>query len=95
MTITLVDVKKISTLACIKLLDEDVPSAAKELDSILQWIETLQSVDTQGIQPLINTTSGSLPCCLDVSQQDVGADIILKNAPKNRYNYFVIPKVVE
>ena len=93
-TITHADVKRISKLACIKLFDDEVPNVAKELGGILTWVESLQNVNTDGIQPIISATSGSVAFCPDISLNEADSASILKNAPKSRYNYFVLPKVM-
>lgn len=60
MTITKEEVKKVAHLSYIKLSDEEVEIYTKELGQILNWIQVLQEVNTDNIEPMKNIIS-SLP----------------------------------
>ena len=88
-------VEKIARLARIRLADERKEPIAQDLNRILNWIEELSEVDTDGVAPLASVTGHSLPLRRDeISDGDV-ADIVLSNAPEEASGFFVVPKVVE
>ena len=88
-------VEKIARLARIRLADERKEPIAQELNRILNWIEELSEVDTDGVAPLASVTGHSLPLRRDeISDGDV-ADKVLSNAPEEASGFFVVPKVVE
>ena len=88
-------VAKIARLARIRLADERKEPIAQDLNRILNWIEELSEVDTDGVAPLASVTGHSLPLRRDeISDGDV-ADKVLSNAPEEASGFFVVPKVVE
>ena len=88
-------VEKIARLARIRLADERKEPIAQDLNRILNWIEELSEVDTDGVAPLASVTGHSLPLRRDeISDGDV-ADKVLSNAPEEASGFFVVPKVVE
>ena len=88
-------VEKIARLARIRLADERKEPIAQDLNRILNWIEELSEVDTDGVAPLASVTGHSLPLRRDeISDGDV-ADKVLSNAPEEASSFFVVPKVVE
>lgn len=95
MSIDIPTVTKIAKLARIRLNDEEKDHYAKEISGILQWIEQLQSVDTDGVEPLMSVSDAVLPLRKDVVTDGNIGDKIVKNAPKSDYGCFVVPKVIE
>ena len=88
-------VEKIARLARIRLADERKEPIAQDLNRILNWIEELNEVDTDGVAPLASVTGHSLPLrCDEISDGNV-ADKVLSNAPEEASGFFVVPKVVE
>ncbi len=86
---------KIAKLCRVKVKDEEIDELSAQLTSILDWVEQLNEVNTDDIEPLSNVSSSILPLRKDkVVSQDISKEI-LSNAPENLENYFVVPKVVE
>lgn len=95
MSLTTEQVKKISSLARIRLNDEEVEHYRQEISGILNWIEMLQEVNTDKVPRMSSVSSISLPTRKDeVTDGNIQADI-LKNAPKSAFGCFEVPKVVE
>ena len=88
-------INKIAKLARIKLSQEEVKDLLKDINSILDWVEQLNEVDTDKVEPLANISSSSLPLRKDESQDINSSEEILQNSPDKLENYFVVPKVVE
>ena len=86
---------KIAKLIRIKILDEEVEELSSQLSSILDWVEQLNEVNTDKIDPLNNVSMSELPIRKDIEIKDNDTNKILSNAPEELENYFVVPKVVE
>jgi aspartyl-tRNA(Asn)/glutamyl-tRNA(Gln) amidotransferase subunit C len=89
------DVAKIARLARIRVSAEERAHLAREMSSIMGWIEQLQSVDTSGIAPLSSVSDQTLPWRKDVVADGNIQTEILSNAPLSMYGCFAVPKVIE
>ena len=94
MTIDKATVAKVSHLARIKTTDEEREHFAKELNNIMQWIEQLSEVDTDGIEPMTSVVDVELYKRKDEVTDGGIQDKILKNAPETTEGFFVVPKVL-
>jgi aspartyl-tRNA(Asn)/glutamyl-tRNA(Gln) amidotransferase subunit C len=89
-------VRKVAKLARIALPEERVAPMAAELNGIMAWIEQLNEVDIEGVEPMTSAVEGlALPMREDVVTEGDDPDRVLKNAPKAEDGFFVVPKVVE
>ena len=88
-------VRKIATLSRIRVEEQDLPKLAGELNSILTWIEMLQEVDTDGVEPMTSAVETTMTMRDDVVNKGGHAEIIVANAPETEDNFFMVPKVVE
>jgi aspartyl-tRNA(Asn)/glutamyl-tRNA(Gln) amidotransferase subunit C len=95
MTIDAATVRKVAKLAHIRESEDRLEGLAKELSGILQWIEQLGEVDTDGVEPMTSAVALALPMREDVVTEGGNPAEILANAPAARGNFFVVPKVVE
>jgi aspartyl-tRNA(Asn)/glutamyl-tRNA(Gln) amidotransferase subunit C len=88
-------VRNIARLARIKVSDEEARTLEGELNGILQWVEQLNEVDTQGIAPMTCVTDMRPNMRADVVTDGGYREEIVKNAPEHAGAFFVVPKVVE
>ena len=88
-------INKIARLSRIKLDDKESEDYIKDLNSILEWVEQLNEVNTENIEPLSNISSSVLPKREDTSKDVNSSDEILENAPDKLEGFFAVPKVVE
>ena len=88
-------VKKIARLARLHVSEDRRDALADELNSILSWIEELETVDTDNVEPLANVTGHSLPIRDDVVSDGNKQEQVIANAPESTSGFFVVPKVVE
>jgi aspartyl-tRNA(Asn)/glutamyl-tRNA(Gln) amidotransferase subunit C len=95
MTIDVETVRKVAKLAHIREPEERLESLAAELSGILQWIEQLSEVDTDGVEPMASAVAAALPMREDVVTDGGDPAAVLANAPAARNGFFVVPKVVE
>lgn len=95
MAIDVETVRKVASLAQIREPEERLVALADELTNILQWIEQLNEVDTQGVEPMTSAVAVPLAMRDDVVTDGGDVSAILANAPSVRNGFFVVPKVVE
>src|ERR1019366_1345837 len=95
MAIDAATVKKVARLARIREPDERLEPLARELSGIMQWIDQLAEVDTEGVEPMTSAVATTLPMREDVVTDGGDPAPILANAPASRDGLFVVPKVVE
>lgn len=89
-------VRKVARLARLALPEDRVAPMAAELSGIMAWIEQLNEVDVEGVEPMTSAVEGaSLPMREDVVSDGGDPARVLKNAPKSEDGFFVVPKVVE
>lgn len=95
MAIDLQTVRRVAHLARLKVAEEGLPRLVQELDGILTWIEQLQEVDVEGVEPMTGVENDALRMRPDqVTDGGKPADI-LANAPDKTADFFVVSKVVE
>jgi aspartyl-tRNA(Asn)/glutamyl-tRNA(Gln) amidotransferase subunit C len=95
MAIDAATVRKVAGLARIAVPEERLEPLAQELSGILQWIEQLNEVDTDGVEPMTSAEAVKLPMREDVVTDGGDATRVLSNAPRSADGFYVVPKVVE
>jgi aspartyl-tRNA(Asn)/glutamyl-tRNA(Gln) amidotransferase subunit C len=91
-------VRRIANLARIRLEDDELVRMQGELNGILGWIEQLQAVPTEGVEPMAGGAPTDTPSLLmraDAVTDGGQAEAILANAPDRMGEWFGVPKVVE
>lgn len=88
-------VRKIGRLARIKIAEEDVGALEGELNTILGFVEQLNEVDVDGVEPMNSVMPMTLRLRDDAVTAGGHADEIVANAPLSEDNFFMVPKVVE
>ena len=86
---------KVAKLARIAVDKEALPALAKELSHILGFMEQLNEVDIEGVEPMTSVTPMRLKRREDIVTDGDQQEKILKNAPDAREGFFAVPKVVE
>jgi aspartyl-tRNA(Asn)/glutamyl-tRNA(Gln) amidotransferase subunit C len=88
-------VKRVAHLARIALPEEDVVKMQGELNAILGFVEQLNEVNVDGVEPMTSVTPMAMKKRIDaVTDGEIAAQIV-KNAPASEDDYFMVPKVVE
>ncbi len=88
-------VKNIAYLARMRVADDKLEPLAGELSSIMNWIEQLQELDTDGVEPMASVSDVVLPQRKDAVTDGNCQAAVLKNAPDCEDGFFAVPKVVE
>ena len=86
---------RVAKLARIKVEPDALPALAQEFNNILGFIEQLNEVDINGVEPMTSVTPMQLKRREDVVTDGNMQDKILSNAPDAREGFFAVPKVVE
>ena len=95
MTIDLKTIKHISKLSRISVDDAKANKLAGDLNSIFDFIEKLNELNTDKVEPLTSVAETTLKLRTDeVKSKDI-RDQILKNSPDENEDFFVVPRVVE
>lgn len=87
--------RKVAHLARIAVPDENLPALAQDLSRILTFMEELNEVDVDGVEPMTSVTPMRLKRRTDVVTDGDVQKRILSNAPDAREGFFAVPKVVE
>jgi aspartyl-tRNA(Asn)/glutamyl-tRNA(Gln) amidotransferase subunit C len=95
MSIDIETARKVANLARIRVEEERLPALAGEFNAILGFIEQLQEVDVEGVEPMTGVTPMRLKRREDGVTDGGYPDRILSNAPDAREGFFTVPKVVE
>ncbi len=83
------------------LIKIDIPEEKLEsmnIDSVIDWLDKLQKIDTSGVEPMLNPAEHKLPQRQDIVTDGNIRDEILANTPDktgNSRGYFAVPKVMD
>ncbi|MEQ1694440.1 MAG: Asp-tRNA(Asn)/Glu-tRNA(Gln) amidotransferase subunit GatC [Hyphomicrobiaceae bacterium] len=88
-------VRRIARLARIKVTDEEAKGLEKELSGILNWVEQLDEVNTDGVEPMTRVVAQDMKKRADVVTDGEMAEAVTANAPMSEDNFFVVPSVME
>ena len=95
MTIDLKTIKHISKLSRISVDDAKADKLAGDLNSIFDFIEKLNELNTDNVEPLTSIAETTLKLRADEVKSKNIRDQILKNSPEENEDFFVVPRVVE
>ena len=88
-------VRRIARLARIEVTDAEACQLKGELSGILQWVEQLEEVDTDTVEPMTRVVPIQLKQRDDVVTDGEKAGDVVANAPISDDNFYVVPTVVE
>lgn len=95
MTIDNTLITYLEDLARIALTEEEREKCAKDLADILNYMDTLNALDTQGIAPLSHAFPVTNVFRDDVEEPSADRELLLRNAPRQKDGCFRVPKTVE
>jgi aspartyl-tRNA(Asn)/glutamyl-tRNA(Gln) amidotransferase subunit C len=93
--ITQDEIKKISKLSRLTLSDQELNDFYEELNSIVNTIQKLNELDTQGIEPTYAAALDIEDLRDDIAKPSMDRDQILQNAPESEDGAFKVPTIVE
>jgi len=95
MPVTIKDVEKIAKLAKLKFSESETGKLQTELNQILEYIDQLNELDLEGVEPLENINETSNVLRIDDSEKWLTTEEALKNAPSKTGKFFKVPKVLD
>ena len=88
-------VARIAHLARIHVPEQDLEPLAGELSAILDWVEQLAEVDTEGVAPMTSVVEIESRWRKDEVNDGDRAGDVLANAPETEMGFYTVPKVME
>ena len=95
MSIDLKTIKHISKLSRISFDEQKAEKLAGDLNSIFKFIEKLNELKTENVEPLTSVAETTLKLRADEIKSKNIREQIIKNSPQDNEDYFVVPKVIE
>ena len=95
MSVDAATVERIAHLARIRLAEGEVAPLVGELNGILGWIEQLNEVNTDGVEPMTAVIPNQLRWREDVVTDGGVQPKVLANATDATHGFFAVPKVIE
>jgi aspartyl-tRNA(Asn)/glutamyl-tRNA(Gln) amidotransferase subunit C len=95
MSVDAATVRRIAHLARIAVAENEIDHLKGELNAILAWVEQLDEVNVEGVDPMTSVTPMAMKRRADVVTDGGIAEDIVKNAPASEENFFLVPKIVE
>ena len=95
MSLDAATIRRIATLARIRVEEHELAPLAAELNGILGWIEQLNEVNVDGIEPLTGAQQMALKMRDDVVADGGYPEKVLANAPDRAGDFYAVPKVIE
>lgn len=88
-------VKHIAFLSRLRVEESKAEETKQEFNKILDWVEELSEVNTDGVEPMVSVHTEPNEPREDVVTAKNMNEAVLANAPSKEFGYFVVPKVVE
>ena len=95
MSIDLKTIKHISKLSRISVDEKKAEKLVGDLNSIFDFIEKLNKLKTDNVEPLTSVAETTLKLRADEVKSKNLREQVIKNSPKDNEDYFVVPKVIE
>jgi len=103
MKVTEKDVTYVADLANLELTSEERVRMLRDLNSILEYVDRLNELDTSNVPPMAQVTLRSKQGEIDATREDIVEglrkslphDVALNNAPGSDGTFFKVPKVIE
>lgn len=95
MKITEKDVAHVARLARLTLDPEDLKIMTGQMDAMLGYVEKLNELDTEGVEPMAHAVPMSNAFRDDEIKPAIGIERALQNAPAAAAGCFKVPKIIE
>jgi aspartyl-tRNA(Asn)/glutamyl-tRNA(Gln) amidotransferase subunit C len=99
-SLSLEEVRRIASLARLKLSPEEEQRFAGQLSAILGYVEELKALDVSGVEPMTHAlaaqgSDSAAPLRADVVTPSLGAEVAVAEAPAREGTYFKVPRIIE
>ena len=95
MKITREDVEHVAMLARLELSEDEIETFTRQLNDILTYVDKLNELNTEGVEPTSHPLSLESPMRDDVVRESLDPELSLKNAPQRVGKAFKVPRVIE
>jgi len=95
MALTAEQVRWVAHLARLELADGQIELMTRQLSAIIDYVDQLQQVDTEGVEPLAHPFPLHNVFRNDESAPSLPVDAALANAPERRGDFYSVPAVLE
>jgi aspartyl-tRNA(Asn)/glutamyl-tRNA(Gln) amidotransferase subunit C len=89
------DLQKLAHLARIEISPDAEADLVKDMEQIVSWVEKLDQLDTESVEPLMHMSMEQNAFREDVVSEDITKDQALKNAPERNGDFLSVPKVLK
>jgi len=87
-------IDKIANLAKLEFKAEEKEAIKSDMNKILEFVDKLQELDVENVEPLVFMTEGTNVLREDDAEDCLSQEEVLRNAPKKDSDYFKVPKVL-
>lgn len=88
-------IRGLAHLARLEFNETKEQEMLSDLNKILNWMDKLNELNTENVEPLIHMSEEVNVMREDIAQNSVTHEEALRNAPKKDSDYFRVPKVME
>jgi len=89
------DVIHVAELARLEFGEDEIQKFTDQLGNILEYIEKLSELDTEGVEPTSHVLDISTPLREDRVEEWITPEEALQNAPEREDDFFTVPKVID
>lgn len=93
--ITTQDVEYVAGLAQLILDDDSKERLVHEMGDILEYMDKLEELDTEGIEPMMHVLDLTNVFREDVVRESLSREVVMENAPKSDGEYFLVPRILD
>ena len=88
-------VRHVALLSRIEMSDEEVEVFQSQLENILEYMDKLDELDTEGIEPMMHVLDLTNVYREDVVRESLSREDAMRNAPKSDGEYFLVPRILD
>jgi aspartyl-tRNA(Asn)/glutamyl-tRNA(Gln) amidotransferase subunit C len=89
------DLAHVAALARLALSDDEIVSMSRDLEQMLEYVATLDRLDTEGVPPTAHGFELATPLRPDQPVEPLDPELAVANAPEREGTAFLVPKVLE
>ena len=89
------DVRKVASLARLKLTDDEIAEFSEQLGNVLDYVEVLNELDVTDVEPMAHAAEVTNALRDDAIRESLPRDAALANAPKSDGRFFLVPQILE
>lgn len=94
MSVTIEQLRHIAKLSRLNFTDDELMEFSGDFNKIVEYIDTLNEANTEGVEPLAYPVPHEVNLREDVEKKSITREEALKNAPDSDEEFFRVPKVI-